>query len=39
MEVPGLEVESELQAHTTILNPLIKARDQIHILTDTMLGS
>ena len=46
MEVPGLEVESELQLQAysiamanQILNPLSEARDKTCILTDAMSGS
>ena len=45
MEVPGLRVELELQLRPVpqpqqcwIPNPLSKARDGTHILTETMLG-
>ena len=43
MEVPGLEVKSELQLRPTpqphwTRSPLTEARDQSHLLTETMLG-
>ena len=45
MEVPGLGVESELLLYPTpqpwqhwVLNPLSEARDQAHILKETILS-